>query len=275
MEVFIFEIAEMKMIGDIEGAIWDWMLLLRGISLKALVHKGDIARMRETLKSAEVGSADEPERTSMILLCDAFEGSADASAERLKALAEANADHMMTWQRLSHACWLSRDFAGAAAASARATELGDRIPVMLAWDGMTALRARAFERAVNQLQKADEANLGLASIPSLLAQALEAADRSEEALKAIERAAGLSSTDPEFAMQRARLLDQLGRPDEAIEVLQVLVDCLRATGRVFVQLVELLNRTGNHVRAADTVRIGQERYPTHPAMQRLADENAA
>lgn len=261
-------------VGELESAIWDWMLLLRGVSIKALVQKGDVARMRDMLHDAEVRPEEEAERNSLIALCDALEGESKVATERLWAMAKPNSEDFMVWQRLSHACWLSRDYAGAAESSARAVALAPDVPAMLAWDGMIALRTRAVDRALEHLLRADAADIGFASIPALLAQAYEADGQPEMALGAIERAAVLSSIDPEFAMCRARLLDDLKRPEEAIEVLQVLVENLRATGRVFIQLVELLNRTGHRARAVDTVRIGQERYPSHPAMQRLAEENA-
>lgn len=263
-----------KSVGDLDAAIWDWELLLRGASLKSAIQKGEISRSRQQLLDAEINSDDAPEQASLLAVFDAFEGK-DGGIERLEDLAGETPDHVMTWQRLGHARFLARDFQGAAEALDRAADLAPDVPAVLALAGLMQLRMRRNGLALKALSAAYQDDIGLPCIPGLLAQALEADDQTEAALQTVERAEYLAPMEPDFALQRARLLETLGRHEEAIVALQRMVDCLRATARVFAALVRLQVLAGDADGAQETIRIAQERFPSHPSMQQLSIENAA
>ncbi|MEM1299412.1 MAG: hypothetical protein AAGH68_09030 [Pseudomonadota bacterium] len=260
-------------IANIETAVWDFAPLLRGVSLVGVRRSGAIVQARTLVKRCDID--DEPERESLLAIFDAFEGETGKALEALTRLAAAHPDHAMTWQRLSHAAMLSRNFQAALEAAEQAALHARKAPMVQAWCGMCLLRTRGSRRAVKVLTRADAFETGFPIIPSLLAQALDAEDAPEQALEALDRAIALGPMEGGFAMHRAQLLEKLDRLPEAVATLERMVELYRAPGKMFRQIVDLLTRMGDRERADHMLQLCQERYPDHPATRRMLEERAA
>ncbi|MFK7942124.1 MAG: hypothetical protein AB8B85_04295 [Paracoccaceae bacterium] len=260
-------------IANIDTAIWDFAPLLRSVSLTAAKRSGAIKQARLMLQSAPV--EDVPEQASLLAVLDAFDGDVEVAWEKLTSLTKAHPEHVMTWQRLSHAYAISKKFGKATEAAEQAAALGKGIPMIQAWCGMLLLRTRKHRRAARLLARADAPGIGLPIIPALLAKALDGEDAPEEALAAIDRAISLAPMDGEFSIQRSALLDRLDRLPDAVAELERMVELYRAPGKMFRTLVDLLTRMNQPARADDMVRICQERYPDHPITRRMIADRAA
>lgn len=258
-----------RTIASLEAALWDWAPILPSVSVGAALRKGFVARAAERLGAMHVEPSDEAERESLAAIMHAHAGDPDRAAAELAALAERNSDHAMTWQRLGHAHWQARRFGKAAEAAEQAAGIAP-LPALRAFAGMALLRVRRADEAAAHLAAAEAALPGWPSVPGLLSQALSRAGRGAEALDAADRAAALAPMEVEFAMQRARLLDAAGRTGEAVEVLQRMVEVQRAPGKLFLTLIEMLQRLGRADRARATIEIAHARIPRHPRIAELA-----
>ena len=262
-------------VGRLETMIWDWAPLLASVSMNAAVRNGAIAQVIDVLERAKASPELTVELEGQKAILRAFLGEFDSAGSQLSELASQNSDNWLLWQRLSHVHWLKRDDALALAAAERAVEVLPDSPALRAWAGMVGLRARKVAAAVDNLRLAHEADTGLATFSSLYAQALRQHREPEAALAVIQGARCLMPADIRAAMLEAELLDQAGRADEAIDVLQKLVDWQRATARVFMMLVRLLQESGAAERAAEAAGIGAERFPKHPGIVALGHQLAA
>lgn len=257
-----------RAVGTMETALWDWAPLLPALSVTAAVRKGLVARAAEEL-SQPGSTEEEAEHSSLAAVLDAHRGEPERAVEQLTALAASHETHAMTWQRLSHAHWQARRFGRAAESASRAAAL-QPWPALQAWAGMTLLRVREYEHAVEHLAQAHAALPGWPSIAGLLGQALRQADRQDEALTAADHALELAPMDSEFALLRAQLLDGSGRTSEAVAVLERIVAMQRASGKVFLTLIEMLQQQGNAERARAVIEIAHARIPRHPRIAELA-----
>ena len=256
-------------LGTVETALWDWAPLLPALSMTAAVRKGLVERAAEQLSRAKVGPGDEPELASLAAILHAHGGDPERAVHELTELAGRNETHPMTWQRLSHAHWQARKFGKAAETAAHAATLADW-PALRAWAGMTLLRVREHDQAVGQLAAADAALPGWPWVAGLLSQALQRAGREDEALAAVVRALELAPMQVEFAMQRAKLLDGAGRTAEAVAVLERMVEVQRAPGKLFLALIDMLQRQGDAERVRATIETAHARIPRHPRIAQLA-----
>ena len=262
-------------IGTIDTAIWDWAPLLRAVSTVSAAKKGEVARLREVLGRLSVPPELELEKASLFAMLGAYEGDTEAAVETLGSLAEKHPEDMMVWKRLSHACWLARAFDDAAEAATHAVACGPDVPVIHAWAGLMSMRLKDWAVAETHLLRADASRIGLADVPAQLAQALMAQKKLDRALEAIDRALALAPMEVEFAIVRAQVLDRLGRAQEAITTLRVMVERDRAPAKLFVQLIRLYEQVGNPGGVAEMVAMTQVRFPDHPITARLVAEHAA
>ncbi len=262
-------------LGTMDSVVWDWAPLLRSVSLAAAQRQDAFTQAREQLDRLQLPPEQEAERASLHAVFHAFEGDTEQATAQLSQLANADPAHVMTWQRLSHAHFLARDFAKASEAAEQAWARGKDMPAISAWSGMVALRNRAIDLAVKRLTRADALNIGLPSIPAMLADASHRAGKDRKAIEAIGRAVALAPMSVDFAILQSRLLDKAGRLAEAIEVLDTMVGRFRAPGKLFSLLIEMQTRQGDTTAAAETLKIAQQRFPDHPIVKRLTEQDAA
>lgn len=258
-----------------ETAIWDFSPMLRSLSINAAVRTGAVGQLLKVLERAEVSSDLQADLESQQSILRVFQGGGAEAAQALETLAKFNPDRWQIWQRLSHAHWVARDIEPALEAALRALACLPDAPVLRAWAGMIQLRAKAYNAAIENLRLADAAETGLPCIPAMFAHALKDAGDPEAALDTLRRARALAPHEAETAMFEARLLNQAGRPHEAVAELLKLVEWHRATGKVFILLVGLLRQIGDGNLAAEVATIGAQRFPNHEKLVELGQELAA
>ena len=258
-------------LGALEPVLWDWAPLMRSVSVVAEVRRGLVDRFGEALAELPDDDATQAERDSLAELFAAFRGNADAAAAQLATVAEANPDDPMIRQRHSHVHWLARRFGKAAAVASDAAAIRPDWVALRAWAGMTALRIRDLSAARPHLDAAAAANVGLPSIHALRADCLERQQDPAGALAEAERALDLAPLEVDHVLRIARLLDRAGRPEDAIARMMPVVDAQRAPAKLFVQLVGLLEQTGQSARAAEVAAEARARIPEHPALARLEE----
>lgn len=255
----------------IEIMVWDWAPLMRSLSFQALKRQGALDRVADLL--AKMEAEDRADYDSQTAVLQAFSGDLEAAEETLKTLSERDDADAMTWQRLSHCYWIARRFRKSDGAAQRALELAPDWPALQAWAGMTALRIREPERALEHLKAAAPLH-GVPSVPFMQAQALQRLNRTGGAIAAVERAMHLAPLEVEYALLAADLLDHAGRTDDAIAQLMRLVNAQRAPGKLFVRLIELLEQVGDTAAAAEMQTVAQSRLPKHPAFAEKTEVEA-
>lgn len=257
-------------IGSLDLAVWDFAPLMRSISFQALRRQGAIAKAAETLATLDQARADPAEADSLAGLFQGFDGDPDTATETLRRLTNRDDATAMTWHRLSHAQWLARRFRKAALAADKARELAPDWPILRLWGAMIALRLRKPEDALDLL-----ANVhlpGLPSLPYMRAQALAKVGKLPEAIAAIEEAAKLAPLEVEYAMLAAKIYTEAGDLDCGIGHLLRIVDMQRAPGKLYVQLIDLLDAHGRTA-AAEAMRTeALARAPSHPAVVAMAED---
>ena len=262
-------------VGSLDPLTWDWAPLIRSLSYQAVVRRGTVARINDAIGKLPDDPGTAVERQSLIALYQSFADDPVAAADRLQDLARRSPDDAMVHQRLSHALRLSRDFHAAADAAERAVELAPDWPAVRAWAGMSFIRVRRLDEAIGHLRVAADLRIGLPTIHAILAEALQRNGDYADALAEIGVALELAPLEVDFNLRAARILDQNGRPEDAIGYLTPVVEAERAPAKLFILLVELLEKTGDAPMAAEMVRLAQRRSPDHPALADLAKRLAA
>jgi len=260
-------------VGAVDTAVWDWAPLMRSVSFQALRRQGAIAKQAELLAALAEADDDPAERDSLAAILAAFDGRSDEAVARLIELTHRDDATAMTWQRLSHAHWLARRFRKAKGAAMEAAARAPDWPILGIWLGMTALRVRKYEEAEAILTGTDLP--GLPSLFHLRAQVLQRAGRLDEALAAIEQATALAPLQVDCAMLAAKLHVEAGAPDRGIPHLMRIVDAQRAPGKLFVQLIDLLQTTGDMPGAREMTALALERAPSHGPLAEIAEADAA
>ncbi|MEM7057445.1 MAG: hypothetical protein AAF557_07645 [Pseudomonadota bacterium] len=261
-----------KSLPTTDAMVWDWAPLMRSVSFPAVVRQGAVDRAAERLAEIASEGADLADHDSQCAILQAYRGDTDVAAESLTTLAKRKDAGPMTWQRLSHAYWLGRRFRKADSAAEKALALAPDWAALQAWAGMTALRVRDADRALEHLNSAAEAIPGLPSIAYLQAQAFNRLERTDDAIAAVDKAVTLAPLEVEYAMLSAQLLDQAGEADAAIAQLMRLVEVQRAPGKLFLRLIALLEAKGDVVTAEEMQALAQIRLPKHPAFAESPSE---
>ena len=262
-------------VGRLETALWDWAPLLQSVSINAAMRTGAIERVIRILENAKAGPELAAELSSQLAILNAMNGAPNTAKSELDALAEQHPGNWQIWQRLSHVHWMKRQIPTACRAAEHAVAAMPDVPLLRAWLGMIQLRARQSEAAVENLRIADSADTGLATITQLYAQALSTLGQTAQALKVVRKARLLAPQEIRAAILEAQLLKDVGRPHEAAAELQQLVEWQCATGRVFVELVELLRQVDEEALAAEVAGLGSQRFPNHRGIVALFHELAA
>ena len=254
---------------------WDWDPLLRKNHTPGAVRKGVAKGYRELLAKMQ---ADDPDIRAAIQGVDALlaahMGELESARTRLETLAGQLPNHAMTAQRLSHVCWMARDFKASAAEGQRAADLAPEVPAIRAWAGMVQLRNRAWEKALTNLSAAYGNCIGIARIPALLTEALARTGSDHEALASIRAARQLAPMEAQFSLVAANLSAKLGDIEEAIALLEDLVSLDRSPQRGYILLAELLIGEGQAARASEVLEQGLIRSPESPPVDRAARQTS-
>lgn len=255
--------------GSSEPLWWDWEPLLGSKLIAPSLEKGLAGRYAACFEKALSQGKAGPAVLGSLAMIEAHRGDTGAAMARLRPLTEAGAGDALTWQRVSHVHMLCRDHAAAAEAAETAARLGDA-PAFRAWAGMCLLRQpRNDSDAIAHLRAARDAGLGFATVPALLAAALQRAGDSEGALAAIEEALLLAPNTARFAMTRCRLLVELGETATAKTALDTLIGLERAPMPAYPLLAQLHIDTGETALARATLERGLARKPGHPQIVEL------
>ena len=255
--------------GSSEPLWWDWEPLLGSKLIGPSLEKGLAGRYAARFEKALSQGKAGPAVLGSLAMIEAHRGDTDAALARLRALTGAGAGDALTWQRISHVHMLRRDHADAAEAAETAASLNDA-PAFRAWAGMCLLRQpRGDDAAIAHLRAAHDAGPGFATVPALLAAALQRAGDIEGALAAIEEALLLAPNTARFAMTRCRLLVELGETAKAKAALDTLITLERAPMPAYPLLAQLHIDTGETAQARATLERGLARKPGHPQIVEL------
>ncbi|MEM7190202.1 MAG: hypothetical protein AAF439_11375 [Pseudomonadota bacterium] len=261
-------------LANLEPLTWEWAPMMRALSVQAQARRGAVARMQVLLNKLPDDQATRTERIGIGAMFDAFGGDADCAADVLTAETKNTPEDPLLWQRLSHAHWIARRFGKAATTARTAAEHAPDWPVMQAWAGMCLLRVREPEEALSFLEGPATANVGLPSLPWLCAQARAMTGDIEGGLADVGTALSLAPLEVDYAMFAARHLHAKGESRAAADLLQKLVAAHRAPGKLFLQLIDILNEMGESAEAASTALVAQTRVPKHPRINELAAQAA-
>ncbi len=81
----------------------------------------------------------------------------------------------------------------------------------------------------------------------------------------------MAPLEVEYVLRIARLLDKAGLTREAIAHMRPVVDAQRAPAKLFVYMVELLDKVGDRDVAIALVHEAKARTPDHPAIVKLCE----
>ena len=239
------------------------------------MRRGTVQRIASAVSALPDDPDTEIERASLLALYRAFASDPETAVEELEDMAAMAPDDAMVLQRLSHAQRIARSYGPAADTAQQAVQLRPDLPFLQAWAGMSLIRTRKYELAAVHLKQASSRDLGFASIHSLYSEALQRMDQPEEALGQIHRALDLAPLEVDYALRIARILEHLNRPDESIAHLVPVVEAERAPAKLFILLIDLLEKTGRSSDAREMAAEALRRSPDHPALAELADRHAA
>lgn len=213
--------------------VWaDWQLLLGSRPLRNWLARAYPEREAAQLAQAAADPDAGPGLKGTLLVLQDHQhppGKGETpSLLALRQLARTHPDDAMTWQRLCHVSHQRRLPQRAAAAADKALALMD-FPAMQALAGMCKMvQARSQPAALEHLQTANAAGLGLPSIPAALARVQRITGDAPAALAATERAIALAPNEGRFRQSRAELLADLGADDDAVAELEALAASQRA-----------------------------------------------
>lgn len=262
-------------IGRLDTVTWDWAPLLQPLAGGKPQRARELDKVRDVLEKSKFGPEVRIEVESQLAIFHAFRGDVAQAESQLTKLSHKAPDHWQVWQRLSHVHWLERRFQPSLEAARQALRAFPDAPAMRAWLGMVLLRNKGVEEAVELLRTADAALPGMPGVTYLFAKALDMSRETDEALEVIQRARTLAMGVLEHTLLEAQLFSKLGRQDEAISELLQLVRRRKATGKVFVQLINLLRQTGDVPLATEVAESGAERFPKHSRISELKQELTA
>ncbi|MEM1163472.1 MAG: hypothetical protein AAGJ28_21275 [Pseudomonadota bacterium] len=263
-----------KALGSLEPLTWDWAPLMRSLSLNAQSRRGAVDRMQEQLAKLPEGLGSNAERLGLSAVFTAYKGDPDGAAATIDSALKDFGDDPLLWHRLSHCHWIARRFGKAATAAQKAVERAPDWPVLQAWCAMCRMRVKETEAALPLLDIAVAADTGIPSLPWLRAQARGMTGDPAGAMQDVNAALALAPLEVDYAMFAARILHRNGNSRAAADKLQNLVAAHRAPGKLFIELIEILQAMGESGEAKEATRIAQDRVPNHPRIIELAADAA-
>ena len=109
----------------------------------------------------------------------------------------------------------------------------------------------------------------------MLAEGLQHLKQPQKALASIETALSFAPLEVDYTLRIARILNRSNRVEEAIAHLQPVVAAERAPAKLYIFLIEMLEKVGRTTNASEMAAEARRRSPDHPVIAELAERLAA
>jgi len=252
-------------------AVWPdeprWHALLAEIYLGGDLREGQ-SDLEAAISHLEQAVRLDPEFTPPLLVLGQVylrEGSLQKAAHAFEQAAQAAPDMVDPWIWLAQTCRNLGDLEQAAAHAERAVNLAPNQVHPLILRGEIALQANNPRGAQSRAQAALHIQPDDPDALLLLARALNDLDRPEEALETLEKALPLASEALPLSLEKVRLLSRAKGKDAALQALQSLIDHYPEEPRVLALQAETLEASGESeaaIRSAQrALRSQSSEYP--------------